>query len=125
MWAKIEATLQSFPSIIGAVAYGSALKEVAKSSSPVPVLYHLGGKSPSKLAKPYYDYDLVDSSYFALPAHKKFHYSSESVSHSRNLDFFKKLMNGPFFDLEVIWDEHTFYEFGDRSVANTMGTMGE
>jgi carboxymethylenebutenolidase len=32
-------------------------------------------------------------------------------------------MGGPFFDLEKIWEEHAFYEFGDRSVEKTMGTM--
>lgn len=32
-------------------------------------------------------------------------------------------MGGPYFDLEVIWDEHTYYEFDDRSVECTMATM--
>jgi carboxymethylenebutenolidase len=32
-------------------------------------------------------------------------------------------MNGPYFDLERIWDEHTYYEFTDRSVEHTMSTM--
>lgn len=32
-------------------------------------------------------------------------------------------MNGPYFDLEDIWDEHTYYEFADRSVEHTMSTM--
>lgn len=32
-------------------------------------------------------------------------------------------MNGPYFDLEAIWDEHTYYEFADRSVEHTMSTM--
>jgi carboxymethylenebutenolidase len=47
----------------------------------------------------------------------------ESVSHSRSLSFLKPLMNGPYFDLEVIWDEHTYWEFENRSVENTMNTM--
>lgn len=32
-------------------------------------------------------------------------------------------MDGPFFDLEAIWEEHTYYEFADRSVEHTMSTM--
>ena len=27
------------------------------------------------------------------------------------------------FDLEAIWEEHTYFEFEVRSVAKTMGTM--
>lgn len=45
------------------------------------------------------------------------------MSHSRNLSFLKKHIGGPYFDLEAIWEEHTKYEFADRSVARTMGTM--
>jgi carboxymethylenebutenolidase len=29
----------------------------------------------------------------------------------------------PYFDLEDIWEEHTYYEFADRSVEHTMSTM--
>ena len=32
-------------------------------------------------------------------------------------------MDGPYFDLETIWEEHTYYEFADRSVEHTMATM--
>jgi carboxymethylenebutenolidase len=32
-------------------------------------------------------------------------------------------MGGPYFDLEEIWEEHTYYEFADRSVEHTMSTM--
>ena len=35
----------------------------------------------------------------------------------------KPLLGGPYFDLEAIWDEHTKYEFEDRSVDKTMATM--
>lgn len=47
----------------------------------------------------------------------------ESVSHTRNLTFLKPRMNGPYFDLEAIWDEHTYWEFENRSVPQTMATM--
>lgn len=32
-------------------------------------------------------------------------------------------MNGPWFDLEEIWEEHTRFEFETRSVPDTMDTM--
>lgn len=35
----------------------------------------------------------------------------------------KKYIRGADFDLEAIWEEHTYFEFADRSAAKTMGTM--
>lgn len=58
-----------------------------------------------------------------VPGHPDFKISTAGVAHSRSLTFLKKNMDGPYFDLEKIWDEHTFYEFGDRSVEKTMATM--
>lgn len=49
--------------------------------------------------------------------------SSGGVAHTRSLTFIKKHLNGPYFDLEKIWEEHTYFEFADRSVEKTMATM--
>lgn len=65
----------------------------------------------------------MDSFHFATPFQPGFSYNSESISHTRNLTFFKNLIRGPCFDLEAIWDEHTYYEFENRSVECTMATM--
>lgn len=65
----------------------------------------------------------MKSHLFATPFHNEFHYITESVSHTRNLQFLKPRTDGPYFDLETIWDEHTYYEFADRSVEHTMSTM--
>ena len=46
-----------------------------------------------------------------------------SPAHTRSLVFLKPLLGGPFFDLEAIWDEHTRFEFENRSVEHTMSTM--
>ena len=51
--------------------------------------------------------------------------ASSAVSRTRTLTFHKRHINGSYFDLEAIWEEHTEYEFGKRSVANTMGTMAQ
>jgi carboxymethylenebutenolidase len=60
---------------------------------------------------------------FAVPGLEDFDYSTEAISHTRNLTFLKKYIRGADFDLEAIWEEHCYFEFEDRSVAKTMGTM--
>jgi carboxymethylenebutenolidase len=45
------------------------------------------------------------------------------MAHTRSLVFLRSHIGGPFFDIEEIWEEHTFFEFVNRSVAKTMGTM--
>jgi carboxymethylenebutenolidase len=69
-----------------------------------------------------YTYPKVQGAWFAA-GHGDYDYSADSVAHTRNLQFLKPKMNGPFFDLEDIWEEHTYYEFADRSVEHTMSTM--
>ncbi|KAF9763208.1 hypothetical protein IL306_003216 [Fusarium sp. DS 682] len=97
------------------------------ASSKVPQLHHLAGCASKALqrtkAVTAYDYPKATSYLFATPFSKDFSYNMESVSHSRSLSFLKPLMNGPYFDLETIWDEHTYWEFENRSVENTMNTM--
>jgi carboxymethylenebutenolidase len=61
--------------------------------------------------------------FFPIPAHADYRASAAAVAHTRSLSFLKPLMGGPYFDLEAIWDEHTRYEFADRSVEETMATM--
>lgn len=60
---------------------------------------------------------------FVLRASDRFDYAQSSLAHSRAVAFVKRHLRGPTFDLEAIWEEHTLYEFGERSVAKTMGTM--
>ena len=70
-----------------------------------------------------YTYPTVSSTNFIIPGSEGFSYSAASVSHTRSVTFIKELLGGPIFDLETIWEEHTYYEFEDRSVEKTMGTM--
>lgn len=109
------------------------------SKSVLPTIYHLAGTTSSSSAttppkaaaaaappnSKIYEYPSMETSSFAVPFCKEFDYTTEAVSHSRNLAFVKKVMGGPYFDLELLWEEHTFYEFGSRSVENTMATMVE
>lgn len=109
------------------------------SKGVLPTIYHLAGTTSSSSAttppkaaeaaappnSKIYEYPSMETSSFAVPFSEEFDYATEAVSHSRNLAFVKKAMGGPYFDLELLWEEHTFYEFGERSVENTMATMVE
>jgi carboxymethylenebutenolidase len=118
-----------FPSIVAAVVYADSVKAADVALAQIPVLRHFAGK-PLADGVPQRTESLIDYYYAAAPSHKfatpfhdDFQYNAESLSHTRNLTFLKELMGAPKFDLERIWDEHTYYEFADRSVEHTMSTM--
>jgi carboxymethylenebutenolidase len=123
----VAPNLSSVKEIISAVIYADASENSNLASTSLPLICHLAGKMESKaLRTPQrteYEYPQVTTYSFATPFQKNFNYSAEAVSQTRNLTFLKKHMNGPFFDLEAIWDEHTYFEFENRSVAHTMATM--
>ncbi|CEJ81212.1 hypothetical protein VHEMI01354 [[Torrubiella] hemipterigena] len=60
---------------------------------------------------------------FILPYDKDYNPSAAALAHTRNLVFLRKHLGGPHFDLVSIWEEHTKFEFEERSVARTMATM--
>jgi carboxymethylenebutenolidase len=102
------------------VSYGALLERTEK-----PHLSHLaeaGIRSTSE-NEIIYRYPEVTSTSFILPTHKDFSPSSATVAHTRCLEFLKKKLDGPWFDLEEIWEEHTRLEFEARSVEDTMDTM--
>jgi carboxymethylenebutenolidase len=127
LWNFAAPALSSTSHIVGAVVYANASEASNLQKAAIPALYHLAGPTAGKMertdAVQVYEYPTRDSYSFAVPFQPQFHYSSEAVSHTRNLTFLKKLMNGPYFDLEAIWDEHTYFEFENRSVEHTMATM--
>jgi carboxymethylenebutenolidase len=93
----------------------------------IPILHHVAAEKPSatqpNVGVTLYYYPNTTSHLFATSFQPQFSYTNEAVSHTRNLTFLKKIMGAPYFDLESIWDEHTYYEFADRSVEHTMSTM--
>lgn len=130
LWSIASACIPSFPEIVSAVIYGDSNSQISEEKSPmtsIPLLVHYPGpptrKTSRTTALTEYFYPATTSPAFALPLQPTFHYTTEAVSHTRNLTFLKSHMGGPTFDLEAIWDEHTFYEFEDRSVEWTMSTM--
>ncbi|KAF4446093.1 hypothetical protein F53441_10241 [Fusarium austroafricanum] len=129
LWNKVAPHADSFSQISGVVIFGD-LKDTESSAiapSKVPQLHHLAGSASKALQRTQavkaYDYPAATSYLFGTPFSKDFSYNMESISHSRSLSFLKPLMNGPYFDLETLWDEHTYWEFENRSVENTMNTM--
>lgn len=91
-----------------------------------PALMHLSGSRGYVAQREnlsLYSYPEVSSAGYIVPGHNHFKISSAGVTHTRSLSFLKKHLNGPYFDLEKIWEEHAFFEFGDRSVEKTMATM--
>ena len=100
-----------------------ATKEAAETRKlTVPAAAATATPETSKASKRYI-YPKMAAGSFALPFQPSFNYSAVAVSHTRSLTFLKGLMNGPYFDFETIWDDHTYYEFADRSVEHTMRTM--
>jgi carboxymethylenebutenolidase len=127
-WSKVASSVAEHPEISGVIVYGNIATPVPQSS--VPMLQHLAGAAASAKAMTspsgalqVYHYAGVVSHLFATPFQEAFDYSNEAISHTRNLAFLKPLMGGPYFDLEAIWEEHTYYEFETRSVPDTMDTM--
>ncbi|GFZ51570.1 hypothetical protein JCM24511_09337 [Saitozyma sp. JCM 24511] len=120
--------LPSFPTIAALITHG-----VACSTSPIPAMVHVpkGAQVPAATSSPstgprikVHTYD-VTAPHFIIPSSGKdsFSPSSAAMAHTRSLVFLRSHIGGPFFDIEEIWEEHTFFEFVDRSVAKTMGTM--
>lgn len=125
--------MSSHPSIVVAAVYANAPHETSSkdiAGVSVPVIRHFAGNAPANSTlvnrsdnlRDYY-YPTVTSYKFATPFQDSFHYNTEALSHTRDLTLFKPVMGGPFFDLETIWEEHTYYEFADRSMEHTMSTM--
>ncbi|KHE85175.1 hypothetical protein GE21DRAFT_5201, partial [Neurospora crassa] len=132
---RIISALAANPRIVSCVYFGPFNPLWARDTS-VPILAHVPspvfqrsegeikmfGEDPKNFKGHYYP-NLKMFDYFALPWCVGFNSSAASVAHTRSLAFMKPLLGGPYFDLEAIWDEHTKYEFEDRSVDKTMATM--
>lgn len=118
----LEKLVDSETKIVASVCFANFFNG---STSSRPQLVHLHGKdSPAeKAGVKVFTYPEVSSADFIIPESPGFSYSNAAVAHTRSLGFIKKHLDGPYFDLEAIWDEHTYFEFENRSVEKTMATM--
>ncbi|KAH9879285.1 hypothetical protein J1614_002724 [Plenodomus biglobosus] len=78
---------------------------------------------PQGIVKLYRYEDAKRDTNWVLPSDENYHKRNAGIAHSRSLTFLKPLLNGPYFDLEAVWEEHLSYEFEGRDVAKTMATM--
>lgn len=126
-WNLAAETINATADVKGTVVYADIVQKDSIQTSTAPALHHLAGKGAERPLRSetltVFCYPSVSSHKFAIPFQEAFHYTTEAISHTRSITHLKKLMNGPYFDLELIWDEHTYYEFADRSVEHTMSTM--
>ncbi|KAK8162698.1 hypothetical protein IWX90DRAFT_471889 [Phyllosticta citrichinensis] len=120
----VMAFINESPDILAVVNYSpqALLAEMTKLS-----LWHHAGPLPSpppptSTTTKIHAYPTA-SPHFALPSSPNYSSGPTSLSHTRTLSFLKPLLGGPFFDLEAIWDEHTYHEFAARDVPATMATM--
>lgn len=111
--------LGSIPQIEAIVCYGPPIE------SQKPQLVHLpdGSHIEPSPGITIHKYPGAKSPYFILPRHADFNSAAAAIAHTRCLTFLKPKLGGPYFDLEAVWEEHTKFEFDNRSVAETMGTM--
>ncbi|EXJ89904.1 carboxymethylenebutenolidase [Capronia epimyces CBS 606.96] len=139
IWSKYLNRAVLDPKVKAVVVYGSRDTASASTSAietSVPCLQHLAGagqgEATDKEPTPgrtddhgskIYTYPTAKSGRFALPRLQEFDGVNESISHTRNLGFLKKYIRGADFDIEAVWEEHTYFEFAARSVPKTMGTM--
>ncbi|KAJ5192236.1 hypothetical protein N7449_008378 [Penicillium cf. viridicatum] len=129
-WSQVAPVISNIPNIKAGVVYASISDLEGLPTAPIPTVHHLAGKGagPNTLYREkniliQYSYPETSAASFGLPFQRDFHYNAEAISHTRNLTFVKENIGGPWFDLEQIWDEHTYYEFENRSVEHTMSTM--
>lgn len=115
-------SINTIPEIAGIVSYGPAVQSSKPQVAHLPSNIDAPSTSSTIETVKVHKYPDVDSANFVLPGHADFKDGAAGVSHTRCLTFLKPKL-GPTFDLEAIWDEHTYFEFVERSVAKTMGTM--
>jgi carboxymethylenebutenolidase len=138
VWNAVAPALNDpeLSALAGCVVYLHADEESSLVDTAVPTLRHVAGNAMPNAsgattgtpletckANKRFSYPKATTGSFAIPFQPSFSSSTEAVSHTRSLSFLKPLMNSPYFDLETIWAEHTYYEFADRSCEHTMSTM--
>lgn len=116
---KLGETVHTDSPIKALVSYEGAVP------TDVPQMIHIAGSGESSSIEnqTVYGYPSSKSADFSLPTSSSYQGGDASIAHTRSLGFLKKFIGGPNFDLEAIWDEHTLFEFGERDVEKTMGTM--
>ncbi|KAL7755007.1 hypothetical protein ACKLNR_014764 [Fusarium oxysporum f. sp. zingiberi] len=123
LWNLAAPGIDQVVEIVASVLYADAQTADSLGPSAKPLLKHITNQDFRPSSQSHYPYRKATTYAFATPGHPLFNYIVKSVSHTRNLQFLKPKLNRPYFDLEAIWDKHTWYKFSNQSVEHTMGTM--
>lgn len=112
--------------VVCALGYGSVSKPLLHSELPLYIHMAAEKDSPAALSAKsgvsVAAYPNVEDFFFD-PRVGTYNAAAAAMAHTRSLVFLRKHLGGPHFDLEAIWEEHTYWEFEKRSVAQTMATM--
>ncbi len=138
----VEEAAIRHPEILAVVSYGGRQLSTLNESSTAlpPQLVHIAGPEkerrescpltpdpeptrPAGIVKTYRYTDCTPDSAWILPSDPAYSKRNASIAHTRSVAFLKPFLNGPYFDLEAVWEEHCKYEFGERDVRKTMETM--
>ncbi|KAJ7162634.1 NTF2-like protein [Mycena crocata] len=121
--AEVVSAIPQDSRLVCLIVYGYPM--VAPGPISIPTLAFLPSGSADVVSVSNVTFFKVDSpsQAFVLPQSVEFDTGSASIAHSKAAVHIKKYLDGPFFDLEAIWEEHTYFEFEARTVAKTMGTM--
>lgn len=145
----VEEGVIQHPEILAVVSYGGRQLSTLHESSIAlpPQLVHVAGPKvarreslpltldpeptkssptstrPAGIVKTFRYEDATNDTNWVLPADPKYSKRNAGIAHTRSVAFLKPFLNGPYFDLEAVWDEHCLYEFGERAVEKTMATM--
>ncbi|KNG86351.1 LEA domain protein [Aspergillus nomiae NRRL 13137] len=126
LWEKVQ-SIPGINKVPAAAIYPVAADAAKLTSSIIPTVQHLHGPTNVSLQRTanimQHNYPMIQTDLFAPPTSAEFDYATEAVSHTRTLSFLKRHMNGPYFDLEAIWEEHTYFELDNQSVEHAMNTM--
>ncbi|KAL1741765.1 hypothetical protein HDZ31DRAFT_44713 [Schizophyllum fasciatum] len=118
----VQDAAAQYAEVVCVVTYAT---KVPDGEPAKPTLYHVPGPEAPKTAGAVqaHAYEDAKSPFFVFSQSPSYDPGSATAAHCKGLVFLRKHLGGPIFDIEAVWDEHTFFEFELRSVARTMGTM--
>ncbi|KZO96534.1 NTF2-like protein [Calocera viscosa TUFC12733] len=114
--------ISAFPKIGAVVGYSRSAVDKMDSAGWLSLIHLAGAPLVGPDTMGVYTYN-TNSEYFVIPGQLAYDKPAATLAHQRTLVFLRKFFDGPYFDLEKIWEEHTLYEFGERAVEKTMATM--
>jgi carboxymethylenebutenolidase len=134
--AVMASTIEGVAAVVA--YYPVALDKVELPRPPsCPVVMHFGAADPycppealaairARFAdQPVKIFEYANASHAFYNAERpEYAPGSAKVSHTRSLQLLRKQV-GPVYDLEALWEQHSYFEFGLRDADRTIGTMVE